>query len=716
MIEDAKVQDYWNKFGTRSSAKAAAAGFPDFFIYKICEGYFYGRELELQFVEGNGNCLPNSILKQVNFNMDPGSELMYTQTYLRRQAIMHLIANWEVLGEEIKENIKISYGRPDSIVGGFKLKKVSGRGKRRKEEYGYSIMDWCKYILRDGSWCDEIFIKLVALMWGCKIAVLRSDSLHSTMYRYEGSFHLADIILMYNSNPVKGHYSPVGHCGKDLVFESNSIDYLKFSPNYKKNVDLEERLDRRDSIWDLDDEKLQKCIFTKKTGYAFGSEDKAEKEKGKDSGKVIGEALMLKEDEIIVKKQEFEDLEKRMKMLEEKVPTITEDEVVMKKKDIEEKEKRIKELEKRTAGIGDDEVIIKKIELEAKDECIRQLEKHCNIVVGEDEVIMKKKDVEEKDEKIRRLEEGGSEIQEDEMVMKRAHVETLVKKIEDFEKVDEDPTAKRILMKNFQMLICIDHYENMRDRCLKLEKQLKEASGEDNVIVQEKSLKAIEAEIEHVRKNLPLIAEGKEVEEVVDRTLTPRKRRAGQSDQPPSKTMVQMVVKKTVEMDKEMPDNLPRYKKGDTYCDICKEEHHTHHRLVSHYQKHHENKSMFTCRECGKGFMTANGQRKHMKGHDIAQRIKCTDNTCTKTFTDKLGLKAHLKLKHSGEKEMIKCKFAEKGCKKTFTIKGNMTEHTVKCKFNPNGLKEMFCEICKKGGFYMAKRILAHKRACHGWD
>ena len=76
-----------------------------------------------------------------------------------------------------------------------------------------------------------------------------------------------------------------------LVFESNSIEYLKFSPNYKKNVDLEERLDRRDIIWDLDDEKSQKRIFTKKRGYAFGYEDKAEKEKEKqkeDSGKVIG--------------------------------------------------------------------------------------------------------------------------------------------------------------------------------------------------------------------------------------------------------------------------------------------------------------------------------------------------------------------------------------------------------------------------------------------
>ena len=74
--------------------------------------------------------------------MDPRSDLLYTQTYLRCQVIMHLIANWEVLGEEIKENIKILYWCPDSIVGGLQIKKVSGHGKQQKEEYGYSIMDW----------------------------------------------------------------------------------------------------------------------------------------------------------------------------------------------------------------------------------------------------------------------------------------------------------------------------------------------------------------------------------------------------------------------------------------------------------------------------------------------------------------------------------------------------------------------------------------------
>ena len=320
----------------------------DFFTYKICEGYLYGRELELQFVEGNGNCLPNSILKQINWSLDPGSENYYTHTYLRRQVVMHLISNWECLGEEIKENIKISYGRPDSLVGGFKIKKVTGRGKQRKEEYGYSVLDWCKYILRDGSWCDEIFIKLISSMWGCKISVLRADSLYATTYRYEGDFSSADIILMYNGNPVKGHYSPVGYCGKHLVYSSNAIENIKFSPNYRKNIDLDERLERRDRIWDLDDVKGQKRMFTKKRGYMFADEEKAELEERKKAstcGKVIG-SMTLKEGEIICQKVVIEELENRMKFLEERVPTIADNKVIVKKTELQEKQKRIEELEK----------------------------------------------------------------------------------------------------------------------------------------------------------------------------------------------------------------------------------------------------------------------------------------------------------------------------------------------------------------------------------
>ena len=70
-------------------------------------------------------------------------------------------------------------------------------------------MDWCLYILRDGSWCDEIFIKLVSSMWGCRISVLCADNLSAVTYQYEGSYDEAEIMLMYNGNSTTRHYSPI---------------------------------------------------------------------------------------------------------------------------------------------------------------------------------------------------------------------------------------------------------------------------------------------------------------------------------------------------------------------------------------------------------------------------------------------------------------------------------------------------------------------------
>ena len=81
-VEDATVQKYWNMFGTKSSTKAAAAGFPDFFVYKICEGYLFDKDMEIQFVEGNRNCLPTSILKTLDF--EKGSRIrsdVYTDVF-----------------------------------------------------------------------------------------------------------------------------------------------------------------------------------------------------------------------------------------------------------------------------------------------------------------------------------------------------------------------------------------------------------------------------------------------------------------------------------------------------------------------------------------------------------------------------------------------------------------------------------------------------------
>ena len=92
-------------------------------------------------------------------------------------------------------------------------------------------------------------------MWGCRISVLHADNLSAVTYHYEGSYDEAEITLMYNGNPTTGHYSPIRRTWKNLQFEANDIEHLSFSPNYRKEIDLDERLNRRDAIWNLDDEQ-----------------------------------------------------------------------------------------------------------------------------------------------------------------------------------------------------------------------------------------------------------------------------------------------------------------------------------------------------------------------------------------------------------------------------------------------------------------------------
>ena len=125
------------------------------------------------------------------------------------------------------------------------------------------------------------------------------------------------------------------------------------------------------------------------------------------------------------------------------------------------------------------------------------------------------------------------------MIVNKEELEYMKTRIVEFEKVSSgESDGKMVVMKDDTMMIKIEHYTDMKKRCIELEKLVRELSGEQGVLVQEKSLKAIEVEIEHVRKNIALIAEGREVDEsVADHTNTPRKRRSSQGNQPPSKCM-----------------------------------------------------------------------------------------------------------------------------------------------------------------------------------
>ena len=85
--------------------KQRLLGFRIFSSIRYAKIIYLTRTWKIQCVEGDGNCLPTSVMKTLDFDKDPGSDKMYTQIYLRRAVVMHLISMWEILGADITENI-----------------------------------------------------------------------------------------------------------------------------------------------------------------------------------------------------------------------------------------------------------------------------------------------------------------------------------------------------------------------------------------------------------------------------------------------------------------------------------------------------------------------------------------------------------------------------------------------------------------------------------
>ena len=294
---------------------------------------------------GDGNCMANAILIQLGWDADPDGEVLYNHMYLRRQAVRHLLTNWEKLGKEITKDITMQYGRPDSEINGrliVKEKKVKGKAEKI---YGFSVLEWCQEVLKDKFWLDEIFLKIVASMWSCRISVIRCDSLRTVDYRHSLFWSQADIKLMYNCSPFMGHYSAVIRNLDEGGYECAMINPVRFTQNYRKYVDLYERLKRNETPWDLDRERN---IFTMKRGYKFQKEDKEELEgrkKGEKSAKTTGGGIDLAEDEIIVKKEDWDKMKEELGNLKKEVEKV---------KDLEKEVQRLKEL----AGEEEDKVVV----------------------------------------------------------------------------------------------------------------------------------------------------------------------------------------------------------------------------------------------------------------------------------------------------------------------------------------------------------------------
>ena len=146
---------------------------------------------------------------------------------------VHLMRKYDTLKEGARLRIKLEYGRPDSEVGPF------------------SVVDWIENILINRYWCDLLFVNLVSSMLSIRITIIRGDTLSEVRVRHELELcSTLDMILIYNGNPIRGHYSAAIEVAEPVLKEkSRKYEYYRYSVHsvtagkgYTLEIDLEERL------------------------------------------------------------------------------------------------------------------------------------------------------------------------------------------------------------------------------------------------------------------------------------------------------------------------------------------------------------------------------------------------------------------------------------------------------------------------------------------
>ena len=158
---------------------------------------------------------------------------IYNQMSLRRDVVAHLVKHWDLLKEHAMEIVRNLYTRVDSDI------KLS------------NVKQWCHSVLTDGFWLDSLFIQLVASMWGISISLLRSDNLHTMKFRHSfESLSNPHLLLIYNCDPDKGHYSGALEVDK----EGNTYQLhtkLVFCEGYDPKLDIRERFEVNEQLWEF---------------------------------------------------------------------------------------------------------------------------------------------------------------------------------------------------------------------------------------------------------------------------------------------------------------------------------------------------------------------------------------------------------------------------------------------------------------------------------
>ena len=85
-------------------------------------------------------------------------------------------------------------------------------------------------------------------MWGLRVTILRSDNYAELKFRHDLKMEDADLVLLYNGKPVQGHYTALIKVRKELSSFQLNCREVKRSQNYDRQVDVLERLERKDVV------------------------------------------------------------------------------------------------------------------------------------------------------------------------------------------------------------------------------------------------------------------------------------------------------------------------------------------------------------------------------------------------------------------------------------------------------------------------------------
>ena len=177
-------------------------------------------------VPKDGDCLYSSIRACLQIGEDSMMDKLYQSRNVKHQAIAHYLEFRELMDDDVLEMIRMEYGRVDSEFGPF------------------SVKDYFKFINRSREFGDTIMIKIIASMWAVKITILRSDSLSEMRFRHDSELDAVDMVLVYNSKPVNGHYSPA------ICVEGGQAETLEIREDLQGvSIMIQKWTDLRGSLW-----------------------------------------------------------------------------------------------------------------------------------------------------------------------------------------------------------------------------------------------------------------------------------------------------------------------------------------------------------------------------------------------------------------------------------------------------------------------------------